>query len=134
MKTKFFLILIVIVLTAACSNNATEPNGSNAEPAGSNAGPSDDMETIPELDLTEGPDCYGEETHPIGESIADLFPEITDYDQVMTWFCNGFEFEDIVTALETQLASGTPVSDLLALFQSGKDWDTIWVELGIVED
>ncbi|MEJ2758069.1 MAG: hypothetical protein P8046_06245 [Anaerolineales bacterium] len=133
MNRKFLLILILLVFTAACSSNnanvANEPQ-TNAINATAENSPT----PIPELDLPEGPDCYGEDPHPIGESIADLFSDITDYTQVMTWFCNGFEFEDVVTALETQLASGTPASDLLAMFQSGKDWDTIWVELGIVKN
>lgn len=128
MNRKNFLILILLVFTAACSSNASELNAPN------NAAVDDTQAPAPALELPEGPDCYGEETHPIGESIADLFSDITDYTQVMTWFCNGFEFEDIVTALETQLASGNSASDLLAMFKNGKDWDTIWVELGIVEN
>ena len=141
MKKILPLFLILLVLAAGCSTNPPD-TANTTQPAELTDPDSDsniqEADTLPAptaaLNLTEGPDCYGEETHPIGQSIADLFPELTDYTQVMTWFCNGFEFEDIVTALETQLVSGNDASALLAMFQNGKDWDAIWVELGIVEN
>ncbi len=141
MNKKLLIILILLLVTAGCSTstpdaaNASQPaEQTDAEPATNT--PEAEKEPAPtaDLNLTEGPDCNGEEPHPMGESIADVFIDITDYTQVMTWFCNGFAFEDIVTALETQLASGEPASNLLAMVKNGMDWESIWVEIGIVEN
>jgi len=82
---------------------------------------------------TLGPDCYGDQIHPIGQSIADLYPEQMDYEEVMTWFCNGFEFEDILTALQTAEETEYSAEELLSMFDDGQTWDEIWITLGIVE-
>lgn len=82
---------------------------------------------------TLGPDCYGDQIHPIGQSIADLYPEQMDYEEVMTWFCNGFEFEDILTSLQTAEETDISAEELLSKFEHGQTWEEIWIELGIVE-
>ena len=92
--------------------------------------PGDPVEETP----TSGPDCYGPETHPIGQSIAEQFEEETNYDQVMVWFCNGALFDDILTALQTEKLSGTPAKDLLQMQAGGLTWDQIWNEIGLTEE
>ena len=51
----------------------------------------------------------------------------------MVWFCNGFEFEDILTALQTSDETSLPAAELLETFANGQTWDEIWAELGLVE-
>lgn len=75
--------------------------------------------------------CYGPERHKIGWSIADTFE--VPYEQVMTWFCQGSEFEDILLALQTGRSVAISIQELLEKRASGQQWDDIWDELGLVE-
>jgi hypothetical protein len=150
MKKMLFLLLLFLLLGSGCSQGSQEDdltvtdiptsNQSDADQPGldnteQNQPPSSPTAAPPTEEPLEtlGPDCYGEETHPIGQSIAGLYPELTDYEEVMIWFCNGFEFEDILTALQTSEESGVPAEELLARFEHGQTWDEIWVELELVE-
>ena len=150
MKKIFFLLLIFMLLGSGCSQGPPD-NGQ----AATNISPSNQQDaTQPVLDDSDqndisssptpappteepletlGPDCYGEETHPIAQSIADLYPDLTDYEEIMIWFCNGFEFEDILSALQTTEESDIPAEELLARFEHGQTWDEIWEELELVE-
>lgn len=51
----------------------------------------------------------------------------------MVWFCNEFEFDDILIALETEADSEQIAGELLSMIENGKTWDQIWVELGILD-
>lgn len=147
MKKILLLILILTLLLTGCRSNTGQPDTANApaaagqnsssQPAAEENAQAGDSSSPPQPEEqpleTLGPDCYGEEIHPIGQSIADLYPDQTNYEQVMVWFCNGFEFEDIMTALQTAEGSDFNAEELLAKFEHGQTWDEIWVEMGIVE-
>jgi len=79
---------------------------------------------------TVEPDCLGGETSPIGQSIADDY-ESTSYEQVMTWFCNGAEFEDILVALETEAQTDTSADEMLKMLADGFTWEEIWQLVGL---
>ncbi len=81
---------------------------------------------------TPDADCPGEETNTIGQGIADEY-EFTSYEDVMTWFCNGAEFEDILVALQTEEQSGTPVEEMLVMLAGGFTWEEIWLVVGLIE-
>jgi len=81
---------------------------------------------------TEAPDCLGGEVSPIGESIVEDY-EFTDYAEVITWFCNGAEFEDILVALETESLTGTPAEEMLQMLAAGFTWEEIWQLVGLTE-
>jgi hypothetical protein len=81
---------------------------------------------------TASPDCLGGEISPIGQSIAEDY-EFTDYAEVITWFCNGAEFEDILVALETESQTGTPAEEMLGMLADGFTWDEIWQTIGLTE-
>ena len=68
----------------------------------------------------------------IGQGIADEY-EFTSYNEVMTWFCDGAEFEDILVALQTEELSDTPAEDMLAMLAEGFSWEEIWLVVGLVE-
>jgi len=74
--------------------------------------------------------CPGEEINPLGHSIAGDY-DFTNYAQVMTWFCDGAEFEDIMVALETQATTDTPAGDMLRMLADGMSWDEIWQQIGL---
>jgi hypothetical protein len=78
------------------------------------------------------PNCLGDEVSLVGQSIADGY-ESVGYEQVMTWFCNGAEFEDILVALETESQTGTPVAEMLQMLADGFTWDEIWQTIGLTD-
>lgn len=84
------------------------------------------------LPPTSGPDCLGEGINPIASAIAADY-ETTSYAEVMTWFCNGAEFEDILTALLTEELTGVPAEELLVMLADGFSWDEIWQVIGLTE-
>ena len=159
MKYKAILLLIVPLIFAACSTSTetrqderfVKDQGSTAVDEVTPEGKSDDVSNdvmavdessedssseVPpgESEPTSGVDCYPEGTHAIGMSIADQFEEITTYQEVMNWFCNGAEFEDILNALLTEELSGIDAENFLEMIAAGSSWDDIWLELGITEE
>jgi hypothetical protein len=154
MKFMAALLIIVTIVFTACSGS---PESMQDEPMvkdqGSTVGeevisgetvddlPTDDeipdvnlMEQLPtESDLAGEAECYPEGIHPIGDSIADQFHEITTYQEVMNWFCSGAEFEDILNALVTEELSEIDAENFLKMIADGNTWDDIWLELGITE-
>ena len=68
----------------------------------------------------------------LGQSIADRFEEAS-YDDVMTWFCNGAEFEDILLALQSAQQSDASVEEMLVMLADDFTWDEIWKLLGITQ-
>ena len=83
-------------------------------------------EEIPEAD------CPGEEINIIGQGIADEY-EFAGYEDVITWFCNGAEFEDILVALQTEDQTATPAEEMLVMLADGFSWEEIWLVLGLTE-
>jgi len=146
MKTKYILvILIALALTTACngatSGNPIAPNipATTTEVPSANTLVSQmptPVDTLPPIATTTSPaeaapsSCPGDEINPIGKSIADDYDSVT-YEQVMTWFCNGAEFEDILVALETEAQTGTSADDMLKMLADGFTWDEIWQTIGL---
>lgn len=74
--------------------------------------------------------CTDTEPHPIAVGITEDY-DVT-YEQVMTWFCSGYSFENILIALETAEATGYDPDVLLQMVLE-KDWEQIWEEIGLTE-
>ncbi len=94
--------------------------------------PVEQLEEIPPAE-TSGPDCYGSEPNQIALGIVEKF-ESTTYEQVMVWFCNGAEFENILVALQTEKETGYPAEDLLLLIAGDQTWEEIWLSIGLFEE
>jgi hypothetical protein len=77
-------------------------------------------------------DCPGEEINNIGQGIADEY-DFASYEEVMTWFCSGAEFEDILVALQTEDQTGTPTEEMLVMLAEGFTWEEIWLVVGLIE-
>ena len=77
-------------------------------------------------------DCPSVDVIPIGQSIADEY-ETASYEQVMTWFCDGAEFEDILVALETETLTETTADEMLQMLANDFTWNEIWQLLGLTE-
>lgn len=132
MKTQsIFVILTTLALLTAC---ARQP-GSAIETALPNSGTEVQngegtaRSTMPPIE-TAAPNCLGDEASPIGQSIADDY-DFSSYEQVMTWFCNGADFEDILVALETQSQTGVPADETLQMLADGFTWEEIWQIIGL---
>ena len=136
-----FVIPAVLVL-AACTGtgptptqapvqapNQTPPPMEQAAPTVSLAYPTSAASNF-NPSATVPANCASEDANKIGASIASSYP-FTTTQQVMTWFCQGAEFEDILTALETQELTGTAAVDMLQMRADGLTWDEIWQVVGL---
>ena len=74
--------------------------------------------------------CTETDPHPVGQEIAENY-DVT-YEEVMTWFCGGHAFDDILIALETSEATAVTVEDLLTMSEK-MSWEEIWVEVGFTQ-
>jgi hypothetical protein len=72
-----------------------------------------------------------EKIHPVGESIARNYQ--LQYADVLVIYCDGYSFDEILLALETEAQSGTAARELLLRRDAGESWDEIWFELGLIE-
>lgn len=84
-----------------------------------------------EVDAPVDIHCTEEDPHPIGQNIAETYA--VPYEQVMTWFCSGFSFENILVALETSDAADIPADALLQMLLE-KEWEEIWDEIGFANN
>ncbi len=76
-------------------------------------------------------ECGTEDDQDIADSIASTYEQ--PYQLVMSQFCLGYEFEDILLAMETSAQSEAPAPVLLYWLGNGASWEQIWSDLGIVE-
>lgn len=137
-------ILLVTFLMTACTSPSTptEPDlptasVSQPEPAEATPEPTQGPDPLPTSEAgpvveTVAPDCLGGEVSLIGQSIAEEY-DFTSYEEVITWFCNGAEFEDIFAALETESQTGTPAEEMLQMLADGFTWDEIWQIIGLID-
>lgn len=93
------------------------------------------FQPLPEQDQAEassGEDpetnCSALNPHPLAESITEKFP--ISYQEVMTLYCDGYAFSDILLALETAELVDQSAEDLLSLLET-RSWEEIWDALGI---
>jgi len=73
-----------------------------------------------------------EPEEPIAQDIADDY-ETASYEQVITWFCDGAEFEDILVALETEAQTDTSAGEMLQMLADGFTWEEIWLLVGLTD-
>ena len=88
-------------------------------------------EETPMLDGLED-ECPGEAINTIGLGIADEY-EFASYEEVMSWFCDGAEFEDILVALQTEDQTSFPAEEILVMLADGFSWEEIWLVVGLIE-
>ena len=78
-----------------------------------------------------GPECLSQEAQLLAEHISEGF-EIP-VEAVMGWYCQGFEFEDILLALQTSAGSEISPDELLVRLGQGQSWDDIWKDIGLLK-
>ena len=133
--------LLILLFLTGCgsetlkfSQNASQEGqiaeeGSSEEiGAGQSQGESTEDET--QVEPTENPEtnCSTLNPHPMAEGMAETFE--VSYDQVMTWYCDGSAFSDILLALETEQLVDQSAEELLSMVDEST-WEEIWVKLGV---
>ena len=133
MRNLTILLFMVVLLTACSASTPDQIEGPTLAPTaeawkeiGAEADSGPEFEVGADESLTR---CTEIDPHPLGESIAEKFD--VSYERVMTWFCSGHTFDEILIAIQTSGMSDRSVEELLSMRQS-RSWDQIWVELGIV--
>jgi len=141
MRKRFlFPLLLATLLVHACGAPQSQPveqavpTAIDSQPVPTSV-PTQEIETAPLAEASpvadsDAADCLGGETSPIAESIAEEY-EFTSYAEVVTWFCDGAEFEDILVALETESQTGTPAEEMLQILAEGASWEDIWGFIGL---
>ena len=138
-----FILIINALLLAALACSAVPGTTPEVEPSAT-AGPviystptehkAEDPvtdEPVAETPQVESADCSYEEDHPIAKSIAETFE--VPYQYVLNLYCDGYEFEEILLALETQTQSELSAEDILQMRDDGISWDEIWQDLGLMK-
>jgi hypothetical protein len=139
-------ILAVMLLVGACS--APTPSLPTEKPATATVQQIPVAATstsLPEQIVQETPEvtdtvtaatpeaaCPGAMPNVIGQGIADEY-EFASYEEVMSWFCEGAEFEDILVALQTEDQTGVPAEEMLVMLADGLSWEDIWLIINLVE-
>ena len=143
---KAFIVVSLAFMSSACSAEisgeepsslpastpANEPAGLPATEVEANTREENGSEGGNDEEPLQGLDCLGPEENNIGQSIADRFEE-SSYEEVITWFCNGAEFEDILPALLSEQSSDASAEEILVMLADGFTWDEIWQLVGIIE-
>jgi hypothetical protein len=139
MQTRFLITTLLIALLVSACSAPPLPSAEQNVPTAPASGPGP-VEPTPQLTPeiapepaqpatpeveTVPPNCLGGAASPIGQSIAEEYESVS-YDQVLTWFCNGAEFEDILVALETESQTGIPAEEMLQMLADGFSWEEIW--------
>lgn len=126
MKTRFLISLGIIFLvtwTVGCQSDSLNRSNTLSKPE-------EDALEESAVEPEDNPDnnCSATNPHPLAEGMSETF-EIT-YDEVMTLYCDGYAFSDILLALETSELVDQSPSALLARLRT-RSWQEIWDELGV---
>lgn len=128
-------MILLAFLIAACGSGEAPPEVNDApggEPQLVATQGSADGTTVERAEVTATiTACLQQDPQEIAMGIAGQFE--VEYDQIMTWFCSGHSYEDILLALESSQGTEYSVDALLAMIDQGKTWDQIWEQIGLVE-
>jgi PBP1b-binding outer membrane lipoprotein LpoB len=123
-KNHFFLIVLAAVILSGCSAQPMGTESQEAEPAAVTEPTATTVILSPSENMAT--ECPGPEINPIGESITADY-SFTTYEQVMDWFCEGAEFENILVALETEALTDEPAGEMLQMIADGLTWEDVWI-------
>jgi len=121
------VILSVLVVGAGCQGDVLKSANYQSRPeVGADPDPQAEEEAGDEYNPET--DCSTLNPHPVAQGMEQKFD--VNHDEIMTWYCDGYAFSDILLALETSDLADVPVLDLLPLVRN-QSWDEIWDDLGI---
>jgi PBP1b-binding outer membrane lipoprotein LpoB len=126
MKGWIVITILLAVLLGGCANTAA----TNQSPATASTpvivALAPDIPTAALVNTS----CADDKVNSIGSSITSSY-SFTSVEEVVSWFCAGAGFEDILSALETEELTGLPAEDLLRLRAEGLGWEEIWNVSGL---
>lgn len=135
------LVLMIALILAGCAAPSVNDGAGNVQlnsGAGhtGNGSSADSVEIGQPTPLAEenAEECQTGGEHPIAISIAADYPEITTYEEIVGWFCQGALFEDILSALTTEELTGVDAGEVLTMVAHGQSWEEIWLELGVTQE
>jgi len=148
-KDHSVFVFLILILTTGCNTGRSTPVGELVAPtiivtARPTVNPivnptvmspeqqADVVSTPTTFVWESAPSCTDGTINPIGQAIADDYDSV-GYEQVMTWFCNGAEFDDIMVALETEAQTDATVDEMLKMLADGFTWDEIWQSVGLAD-
>ena len=117
------LTLLLLLILAGCSGDTIKASYHSSRSE-------NDTEEESRLEITADPqtDCSAVNPHPLAESMTEQFE--VSYEEIMTWYCDGYSFSDILLALETELLVDQSMGELLILLRT-QTWEEIWQDLGL---
>ena len=126
MKHRITITAVIFLLTlvlAGCRDNSLKATHYQSRPETA-------VEDQTRIDAGQNSEtnCSATDPHPMAISISEKF-EIT-YEEIMTLYCDGFAFSDILLALETTQLVDQNTEELLNMLAT-KSWEEIWSELGV---
>lgn len=133
-------ILLLVFLTGCGSDTLNALQQSAQKDSASESGsseehseedpPADSADSGPHIEPTENPEtnCSTLNPHPMAEGMAEQFK--ASYDEIMTWYCDGAAFSDILIALETEELVDLSVEELLMMVEDNT-WEEVWQDLGV---
>jgi|GEM_PF-2487492 len=77
------------------------------------------------------PTCMTHMIHPVGMKLALQYD--TPYEEIMSWFCQGFGFGQIIHALQTSQVTELSPEELLLLKVELGSWGEVWKALNLIE-
>lgn len=122
---RFFtwIIFFLLISVLGCQSGSLTASNSLSKPEV--AAP---LESTGESVENTDTNCSAINPHPVAEGMTETF-EIT-YDEVMTLYCDGYAFSDILIALETsELVDKSPTALLVRL--RTRSWEEIWDEFEV---
>ena len=121
------VILSVMLVAAGCQGDSLKSAAYESRPEVA-ADAEAEVDTKANAGVNPETDCSTLNPHPLAQGMVETFD--VSYDEVMTWYCDGYAFSDILLALETSDLADIPVLDLLPLTEN-QSWDEIWDDLGV---
>ena len=116
-------LFTILLITAGCGDDSLKSSYFQTRPE-------TDLVEESSIEPTENPEtnCSTLNPHPLAEGITEKFS--ISYVEVMTLYCDGYAFSDILLALETEQLVDQSVEDLLSLLET-RSWEEIWSDLGV---
>jgi hypothetical protein len=129
-RSQFVGLFIIAVVSGGCGVAPSSSEAGTGLPQSTTAAleetaPPDTLDAAPTANIH----CTETDPHPIAQSIAETYG--ASYDEVMSFFCTGVAFEDIVLAYQTAELVEIEVKEALTLWYDFGSWDAVWEELGI---
>ena len=131
---KYFIIAVILSVmlgAAGCQEDSLKSATYQSRPevaADADAYAEAEVDAAADAGVNPETDCSTLNPHPLAQGMVETFD--VSYDEVMTWYCDGYAFSDILLALETSDLADIPVLDLLPLTEN-QSWEEIWDDLGV---